>query len=373
MANMGLEGIVELAKRIQHEQTQQVIQKRLSMACMPEETCHAALQGDVDPVLAPLGSTVGSLLFNVLGGDTDSPETNYEILLLRAILIMVGVLLALNISYYVIRAIVLIAKTLPVTQDAMYVHPQAHAAADVDGSIPVPDSVMYNNPPLIDLPEDKSRMYSNKNIPPFWYSRCADAHPEMEQYLCENSEAEENDDREWDLVQADDPELDNDKDEPGRRPESPESRPISPHRQLPPIVWPKELEDASAVHTSDIVAMCVLMQKTRNAYKPPEGVELSWDTLDMDGYGVIVRVNFVFDRVAKRYLDPPPNRLCHITVSRTFWESITDSEKGIRITGLVNPQTYYIYHLEKYASPAPSSHNSSSGEDDVEEECAPHK
>jgi hypothetical protein len=251
MPGINLDAVVKLAELQQEKQTQQIINERLKMAYASEavrESIKAALpMRSKTPI-----ETLGSMFQYLIGGNTGDAAVDYQILLLRAILIMVGITLAMSITYYIISLAIQLStkikqRTLRQRTGGWHASSVKNASVLACDMAPVAEPKMYRNN-TNDVP-DEGRS-------PLEYEEWEEEPDVIE---------EEND-------------------------------------QAPP----------------EIVAECILLNKTREMFKPPDGGLLSWKTEDLDGYGVIIELIKMYDRANLCELPLPEKTRVHIRVTRSF-------------------------------------------------------
>lgn len=247
--------------------------------------------------------TLGSMFQHVLGGDTGDPAVDYTILLLRAVLILVGISLALQFTYYIVSLAVQVRNSF--RDEMVLVHPPGFAYGSGGAIAPEPDVIYHMGPPLTEDGND----------------------------LPHGVDLDDDDDDGYSPMVFDDEEEDDEEEEGAEE------------ANAPPV---------PAAPPASIVVHCTVLDKTRNQYRPPEGTELAFRNPDLDGYGLILEITQMYDTALKAEIVPPAGeRRCHVGVSREFWDSIP--EPGCKVVGRKDRATRTIFHLQKYVTPDGSS------------------
>ena len=285
---LGIPEMLQIAKRFQEEKTQEIITNRLNMAHATEAIKHATKSANVlSNQQQNIFDDIGQMLRKSLGGSTGDPYSDYIVLLLRVMLIILGILLCMSITYFIL---------------ALYFHltGRRYSKSNRDNS-----TQRSLSPIVLNAIQDRS---FNDFTVDGRFSEGGESHSEGEEESLPDA---------FDHTAAPSDDF------------SPRSRSTGPRPE----------------RGHGLIGLCIVMNKTLKKYVPPEGTELHWGSDGIDDYGIIINVYRMYDLETKEEYDLLSRCLHHIRVTKKFWESI--DEQGCDVTGFFKDGTYDIVELEK--------------------------
>lgn len=85
-------------------------------------------------------------------------------------------------------------------------------------------------------------------------------------------------------------------------------------------------------------AICVVINKSRERYTPPQRVELSWKNDALDTYGLIVQVVYIHDKTTYEEFEFRVTERYHTSVSKDIWDSIESDEEDTFVTAFIHKE-----------------------------------